>query len=164
MRIAKVKHRLYLGGACGSADALDQVLKRGITHILNLDDRCELNYQEHDDERPFTLMLCYIPDDGTPRPAWFWGATARFMLGALSADGTNLFIHCAAGRSRSVAACYLLLRLLGHRESEAHECLKAYDERLRMRDPDWKPFEITNGNVKNRYIPGAEIWLQHEGP
>lgn len=141
MRIQFVFPNLACGGAVGTEDALVQVLNRGITHILDLDHRCEAEkiealmieaLMEAQDFPGAEVLHYHIPDDGTPRPKRFWSVCIPWALDVLAEPDSKLFIHCAAGRSRSVSLLYGVIRACGHSVDDTLTIIGADDHRKRI--------------------------------
>lgn len=103
-----VTPRIGVGPAIFTEDYLNQLHSHGITHIIDL---WEIwNDADFGDDRFQTIQLAQL-DDMAPRTHTIAGIA--FALAALSQPGTKLYVHCHAGRSRSPAMAYAIIRSLG---------------------------------------------------
>jgi protein-tyrosine phosphatase len=108
-----VTMRIMVGGLIHNAKEMDAVYDNLITHIMNLQ-------VERDDapllegRPPINYLWLPIYDDHKDwSPEWCKNAF-DWALKALAGDPKNkLYIHCAAGISRSVSMVYGILRAFG---------------------------------------------------
>lgn len=100
---------LAVGGALAAAD-VDDVLRQGITHIVN----CHVSF---DDSELINGRAAYLwdpaPDDRLPKePRWFLEAI-EFVRKARRDPRAKVLIHCTGGIDRSPSLAYAVLRSLG---------------------------------------------------
>ena len=109
-----VNTRLAVGGHLNNDPSrLEELVNAGITHIINL--------QVEEDDAPLiqkcgaNVQYLRVPmwDDHESKPNEFFHAVIDFSLGALVVPRTKVYIHCAAGISRSTSMVYAVLRALG---------------------------------------------------
>jgi len=95
---------LYLGSFCKSRDVLK---KNNITHILTVSSEFPPN---NDDVRDFSYMVIHVEDSPSSNVIEVFDECAQFI--DEGRKNGNIFVHCAAGVSRSptIVAAYLLLR------------------------------------------------------
>lgn len=93
-----VTSRIALGGWVGSAAAMADLKRQGITDILNLDlvDDTEL-------AEPYGIRVFHnhFPDDLLPKPVDVIERGVNFAKHVLRRKGSRLYIHCAAGMHRA---------------------------------------------------------------
>lgn len=120
-----VTARLALGKHLKNDPAnLQALVDAGITHIVCL--------QTEADDAPLLqkyatdIKYCHAPtdDDHTSKPNDWFQKVLEFVLPALSEPRTKVYIHCAAGISRSSSMLYAVLRALGHSRPLASWMLK----------------------------------------
>lgn len=155
MRIQFITEQIALGGAIGSAENLELIMDKGISHVLNLDRRCDIALvnKERLHNNGIEILHYYKHDDGKPKGAIYWSVCVEFVLRALSLPKSKVFIHCAAGQNRSVSVFYAVMRRLGHSADSIIDMIKRnYTEPLRKRDSDFN-----EGRV--RYKEDIDLWL-----
>ena len=119
-----ITDRLAFGsGFSGPAD-ISVLVNVGITHIMDV----EIN-----DDRPYMknfpqVVYAYngIEDDHKDKPIEYWKNVIEFSLGALSRPNTKVYIHCAAGVSRSAGAVYTVLRAMGIKADDTLALIQKY--------------------------------------
>lgn len=103
--ISQIDHRIYVGGQAGAAD-LATSNPHGITAILNVD-------QQPDEKRSPDIVYMHAPfDDGYAIPREQF-VKALGWLKAMYEEGHTIFIHCAAGISRSVTITASFMHFMG---------------------------------------------------
>ena len=135
--------RLAVGGGIWTRENLEELMRAGITHIINtqmeFDDRTLLN-GGHPSSRsaglpsaglrasrtgePRILWLA-MDDDFQPKPAGQFFQGAKFALEALQAPDAKLLVHCASGIHRGPMVALALLRVLGYSRRDALDLLLA---------------------------------------
>lgn len=142
MRIERVADRLYCGGSMNDASTVHETIRQhGVTHILDLDHRCDCEKVYDTDHASVEVLHYEVPDDGAPRTHRWSLASLVFAYEVMREPNAILFIHCSAGRNRSVSICYGVLRLLGKTPDEARNLMLGYAERVSMRDNDFRPLK-----------------------
>ncbi|MBT2527450.1 dual specificity protein phosphatase family protein [Streptomyces sp. ISL-99] len=113
-----VTNWLLLGAAPDSTRAVDELLERGVTHVL--DCRTPRQAPLPAAIRP-GLVWCSAPteDDGASRGTDWYAACVTFAERAAREENARLYVHCAAGVNRSPAAAYTILRSRGWAASAA---------------------------------------------
>jgi hypothetical protein len=113
-----VTNWLLLGAAPESTLAVDELLDRGVTHVL--DCRTPRRVPPPAAIRP-GLVWCSAPtaDDGASRGTDWYTACVTFAALAARENSARLYVHCAAGVNRSPAAAYTILRSRGWTASAA---------------------------------------------
>lgn len=119
MNFSFVNDRLALGEHITTKERLNVLLEIGISHIVNLqieaDDRPLLNqYAPH-----IQYLHLGVYDDHENKENEWYRKIINFTLKALAAPKNKVYIHCAAGRSRSGTAVYAALRSLGFSDSDS---------------------------------------------
>lgn len=109
---------LLLGAAPDSTRAVDELLGRGVTHVLD----CRT-------PRPMPPPAAICPglvwssapseDDGASRGTDWYSACLAFAELAAREENARLYVHRAAGVNRSPAAAYTILRSRGWKASAA---------------------------------------------
>jgi hypothetical protein len=130
MRISFVTPRLAVGGYVEDRDDVDDLVRAGITHVLDV--------QEHPGESVwFEAQLArasaahwgslgahvkYLwnptADDGKPKPASWFKTSWDFIAGALTGEGLihpeyKVYCHCRQGYNRGPSTVYFALRAYG---------------------------------------------------
>ena len=103
--MSQISHRLYVGGALAAADlAKDNPHK--ITAVLNVD-------QHPDEHQSPDIVYMHVPfDDGSPIPQRQF-VKALGWLKHMYEQGHTLYLHCAAGISRSVIITASFMHFMG---------------------------------------------------
>jgi protein-tyrosine phosphatase len=106
----------------------DLIDDKGVTHILDLERDCDLEFDRFSKPSPKFLHL-YFPDDGTKRPNWYWEFGFEFARRAIQNGGT-VFVHCQMGRNRGPCMTYGILEYFNAVSEELVSNVKEFD-----RDP-----------------------------
>jgi len=131
LRIGFILPNLAIGGAINDCSAMDKCTVKGITHIINLDKECV-------SVDTIPTLHYYMHDDGLPKPDSYYISAVLFALEALKIKDAKLFVHCAAGRNRSVSITYAILRALEYSPQSAKELIKKnYIEPMEKRDTNF---------------------------
>ncbi len=154
MRIQFINNQIAIGGAMRDESALQTVINKGITHIIDLDYQCDASF-ELAKECGIEVLHYHLPDDGEEKPYRYFAACVEFALNVLCNKEHKLFIHCAAGRSRSVSIAYAILRIQGNSREKAKNIIGLkYSLPLSIRDLNFKAIR------RIRYEEDAEIFLE----
>ena len=109
-----VNSRIAFGGHIKSQEDMNSLLAQGITHIVNT--------QVEKDDAPFLSNSPYdvdylwvgTSDDHKPKDDFWYLRIIDFCLLALAdSRKAKIYIHCAAGKSRSGTAVYAVFRAIG---------------------------------------------------
>lgn len=112
-----VTDRIAVGGRIPDREAMDQLRRSGITHLLSVateEDDTELAAEF---ELEFLLNGC--DDDYEPKPPEFFAPAVDYVLRALKNPQAKVHIHCAAGARRSIMMVLAVLRAQGLSQDEA---------------------------------------------
>jgi protein-tyrosine phosphatase len=111
MDMTWVTDRIAVGGGIWNDENMAEVVKRGITHIIDM--------QIEFDDRPlaelYPVQVLFNPtdDDFMPKPPELFQAGVDFALDALDEPDNKVYIHCAAGVHRAPMMTLAILRVLG---------------------------------------------------
>lgn len=117
---------LAVGSAIENAADVEEVLGRGVTHVVN----CRVGF---DDRGLLHGRAGYLwdpaPDDRQPKePGWFLDAIA-FVEDARRDPKAKVLVHCTGGIDRSPSLAYAILRAAGWGPAEAEARIRtAYPE------------------------------------
>jgi hypothetical protein len=84
MRIEKVTDSIFCGGAILGNGGMNSVRDKGVTHIIDLDCRCdwrwvdELDHEHHKDPSDIEVLHYHFPDAGQPVPERYFGIFLSF--------------------------------------------------------------------------------------
>lgn len=109
--ITFITERLAVGGAIWTREALTDILRRGITHVINT----QIEFDDHaltDDDQPRILNLG-TADDFLPKPPGLFQLAVDFALAALAEPENKVLVHCASGIHRGPMVALAILRALG---------------------------------------------------
>jgi len=117
--------RLAVGGGIWTREGFEEVMRAGITHIINT----QLEFDDstlrlHGDHEPEILWLA-MDDDFFPKPADLFHTGTRFALKALEQHGAKVFVHCASGVHRGPMVALAILRVLGYGRRDAVDLLRS---------------------------------------
>ena len=117
--------RLAVGGGIWTRGGFEQVMRAGITHIINtqleFDDSTLRLEGDHEPE----ILWLEMDDDFQPKPADLFRAGARFALKAYERPASSLLVHCASGVHRAPMVALAILRVLGYGHRDALDLLRA---------------------------------------
>ncbi|MCI0402802.1 MAG: dual specificity protein phosphatase family protein [Acidobacteria bacterium] len=128
--------RLAVGGGIWTRERFEQVMRGGITHIINtqkeFDDR-SLRLDGDPSSREARLRASSEPDilwlamddDFFPKRTELFHEGARFALKAFEQPGSKLLVHCASGVHRGPMVALAILRVLGYGRRDAVDLLRA---------------------------------------
>ncbi|MGH9788936.1 MAG: dual specificity protein phosphatase family protein [Candidatus Acidiferrales bacterium] len=128
--------RLAVGGGIWTREGFEEVMRAGITHIINTQlefDDNSLRVEGDPSSRGAGLRASREPeilwlamdDDFFPKSTELFRTGARFALKALEQRGTKVFVHCASGVHRAPMVALAILRVLGYGRRDAVELLRA---------------------------------------
>ena len=121
--------RLAVGGGIWVRENLEEVMRAGITHIINtqmeFDDRTLLDGDDPSScragLRTSEPQILWLPmdDDFQPKPARPFFEGAKFALAAWETPEAKVLVHCASGIHRAPMVGLALLRVLGYSRRDA---------------------------------------------
>jgi len=99
MDMSWVTERIALGGAIWNARNMQEVVRAGVTHVLNM----QIEFDDRPLAEPFGIRVLWNPtdDDFLPKPPELFKHGADFALEALDDPKARLYVHCAAGVHRA---------------------------------------------------------------
>jgi hypothetical protein len=123
MDITWVTDRIAVGGGIWTAENMAAVARTGITHIIDM----QIEFDDTPLAGPHGIVVCWNPidDDFEPKPPEVFERGVRFALAALEAEGTKLFVHCAAGVHRAPMMALALLGVMGWDLEDAADLIEA---------------------------------------
>ncbi len=105
-----IENKLYLGdGADGSNK--DEIIKFGITHILNLTYNVKNKFENDNEMSYLNILQCQINDSEDTDITKIFKQCIEFIDNALKEnDNNSVLVHCIAGisRSPSIVIVYLI--------------------------------------------------------
>ncbi len=122
MDITWITDRLAVGGGIWTDQNMQQVVRSGITHIIDM----QVEFDDTDLAAPYGLDVLWLPvdDDFKPKPAEIFEQAADFVLRALDQPDAKLYVHCAAGVHRGPMMALAVLRVLGWTSREAMDVIE----------------------------------------
>jgi protein-tyrosine phosphatase len=122
MDITWVTDRIGVGGGIWNADNMASVARAGVTHIIDM----QIEFDDTALAMAHGIAVCWNPvdDDFEPKPDEVFARGVEFALTALGADGTKLFVHCAAGVHRAPMMTLALLGVMGWSIKDATEMIE----------------------------------------
>lgn len=115
-----VQVNLAIGGYINNDNHVEDISQYNFTHIFSLqegvDDSAWLQRNPKTKDIHYTYFG--VPDDHKDRPVEFFKYVADYGKEVLGNPNNRLYLHCAAGRSRSASAAYTMLRALGYSQKE----------------------------------------------
>jgi len=112
-----VTDRLALGGSIGTAENMRDLVRAGITHVVNMQKECDDSRLV--DGSGMQVLWNGCEDDFLPKPADLFWKGVRFTLQALADPDAKVLFHCAAGVHRSPIMLLAVLRVLGFERRQA---------------------------------------------
>jgi len=112
-----VTDRLALGGSIGTAENMRDLVRAGITHVVNM--QKESDDSQLVDGSGIQVLWNGCEDDFLPKPADLFWKGVRFTLQALADPDAKVLFHCAAGVHRSPIMLLAVLRVLGFERRQA---------------------------------------------
>jgi len=117
MDMTWVTARIALGGGIWTAQKMAEVARAGVTHILDM----QIEFDDTPLAEPHGISVLWNPtdDDFQSKPPEIFERGVEFALEALDAEGSKLFVHCAAGVHRAPMMTLAILGSLGWDVEEA---------------------------------------------
>jgi protein-tyrosine phosphatase len=117
MDMTWVTDRIALGGAIWSEGNMQEVARRGVTHIIDM----QIEFDDTELARAYGIEVLWngTDDDFLPKPAELFERGVNFARAALGDNGCKVYIHCAAGVHRAAMMTLALLGTMGWEMKEA---------------------------------------------
>lgn len=111
MDMTWVTDRIAVGGGIWNDENMQEVVKRGVTHIIDM----QIEFDDRPLAEPYPVQVLFNPtdDDFMPKPPELFQAGVNFALDALDEPDNKVYIHCAAGVHRAPMMTLAILRVLG---------------------------------------------------
>ncbi len=122
MDMTWITDRIAVGGGIWTADKMNEVARRGVTHIIDM----QVEFDDTPLAEPHGIQVLWNPtdDDFKPKPPQVFQRGVDFALAALDeGNGNKLYIHCAAGVHRAPMMTLALLCVLGYSLDDAVELI-----------------------------------------
>ncbi len=122
MDMSWITDRLAVGGGIWTGGNMQQVVRAGITHIIDM----QIEFDDTELAEPYGLDVLWLPvdDDFQPKRPDLFQRGAEFALRALDDSNGKLYIHCAAGVHRGPMMALAVLRVLGWSAERAIEVIE----------------------------------------
>ncbi len=106
-----ITNRIALGGGIWTDDNMQQLVRAGITHIIDM----QVEFDDTALAEAYGVEVLWLPvdDDFKPKPPDIFQRGADFALRALDDSNGKLYVHCAAGVHRGPMMALAVLRVLG---------------------------------------------------
>jgi protein-tyrosine phosphatase len=123
MDMTWVTDRIALGGAIWFDDKMVEVVRAGVTHIVNM----QIEWDDTPLAQPYGVKVLWNPtdDDFQLKPPGLLQRGVDFVLEALDDADNKVFIHCAAGVHRAPMMTLAVLRVLGFGLDDAMDVIQA---------------------------------------
>ena len=123
MDMTWVTDRIALGGGIWNDENMAEVVKRGVTHIIDM--QIEFDDRPLAEGYPVKVLFNPTDDDFMPKPPALFQAGVNFALEAFEEDPDNkVFIHCAAGVHRAPMMTLAVLCSLGWEPVAAQDLIE----------------------------------------
>jgi dual specificity protein phosphatase-like protein len=123
MDLSWVTDRIAVGGGIWNDENMDQLVRLGITHIINM--QIEFDDRPLAEGYPVTVYHNPTDDDFQPKPPQLFAGAIDFAQEALEDHPENkVYIHCAAGVHRAPMMTLALLRMQGWDLDSAKELIQ----------------------------------------
>jgi len=117
--------RLAVGGGIWTRENFEELMRAGITHIINTQMEFDDNSLRLDGDGEPRILWLAMDDDFQPKEPRHFFQGAKFALEAWQAPEARLFVHCASGIHRAPMVALALLRVLGYTRRDALDLLLA---------------------------------------
>jgi len=123
MDMTWITGRIAVGGGIWTAENMAAVAQARVTHILDM----QVEFDDTALAEPYGIRVLWNPtdDDFQPKPPEVFQRGVEFALDALDEEGTNLFIHCAAGVHRAPMMALAVLCSLSWKLGQAMQLIEA---------------------------------------
>ncbi len=117
--------RLAVGGGIWTREGFEEVMRAGITHIINTQLEFDDSTLRLDGDGEPEILWLAMDDDFFPKSAALFHVGTRFALKALEQRNSKVFVHCASGVHRAPMVALAILRVLGYGRRDAVDLLRA---------------------------------------
>ena len=123
MDMTWVTDRIAVGGGIWNADNMEEVVRAGVTHILDM----QAEFDDTPLAEPHNVKVLWNPvdDDFQPKPPEVFQRGVGFVQEALEQEDSKVFIHCAAGVHRAPMMTLAVLCSLGWKLNDAIQVIEA---------------------------------------
>jgi protein-tyrosine phosphatase len=123
MDMTWITDRIALGGGIWTAERMEEVARRGVTHIIDM----QMEFDDTALAEPLDIAVLWNPvdDDFRQKPPSLFRRGVEFALSALDEPDTKLYIHCAAGIHRAPMMTLALMGALGWKVEDAMMLVEA---------------------------------------
>jgi protein-tyrosine phosphatase len=117
MDMTWVTERIAVGGGIWTDDKMQQVVREGVTHIIDM----QIEFDDTEIAKPYGVKVLWNPtdDDFQPKPPGIFRRGVEFALAAFDEPEAKVYIHCAAGVHRAPMMTLAILRALGWSKPDA---------------------------------------------
>ena len=121
MDMTWVTDRIAVGGGIWNEDNMEEVVRLGITHIINM----QIEFDDRPLAEGYPVQVLHNPtdDDFLPKPPQLFQAGVEFAKEALDEPEGKVYIHCAAGVHRAPMMTLAVLRVLGWKLEDAKKLI-----------------------------------------
>lgn len=130
---AWVTNQLATGGMPLSTAEVTNLVRAGITHVVNCSDEYVLTAErvlEPDDR--IRYLFNPTPDNGSWKSKEWFERTIDFVKPALE-NGDRALVHCLCGSNRGPSSAYAVLRAMGTPKDEAEDLIRTARPRASLR-------------------------------
>ena len=124
-----ITDRMAVGGGIWNEKNMAEVARMGITHIIDM--QIEFDDTPLAERHGIEVLWNAIDDDFQPKPPEIFKLGVEFAQEALEQDGTNLYIHCAAGVHR---APMMALAVMCAQGWDLHEAVSTVEKKRPVAD------------------------------
>jgi protein-tyrosine phosphatase len=120
---SKITQRLFTGSAIFSAADLTELMKNGVTHVIDATE-VENEFRVAALNPKITYLWNGTKDDAEYKPSSWFEPAINFALKAFQTPGTVVYCHCFAGVNRGPSLAYAIMRAMGYARDEAYFLIK----------------------------------------
>ena len=117
--------RLAVGGGIWVRENLEELMRAGITHIINTQAEFDDSTLRRPGDDGLRILWLAMDDDFQPKESGHFFQGAKFALEAWEQPEAKVFVHCASGIHRGPMVALALLRVLGYSRRDAIDLLLA---------------------------------------
>lgn len=147
MDMTWVTERIALGGGIWNEQNMIEVVKAGITHVINM----QIEFDDRPLCEPYDVKVLWnaTDDDFHPKPPQLLEAGVKFALAALQDPNAKVYVHCAAGVHRAPMMTLAILRRMGWSLEDALETVQSLRPIV-----DWADVYVES---VERYVAAASV-------
>jgi protein-tyrosine phosphatase len=123
MDMTWVTDRIAVGGGIWTDDQMIEVVRQGVTHIINM----QIEFDDRPVAQPYEVEVLWNPvdDDFQPKSPEVFQKGVDFAMAALENPEAKVYIHCAAGVHRAPMMTLAVLRSLGYSLEDAMDVIES---------------------------------------